>query len=130
MLWQTPAAQQPPTTEKTIGETHKNIKVLNALPDSQLIPMMNLMAGSLGVRCNFCHVNKNGQWDYPNDEKPEKATAREMITMTLNINKVAFKGNSEVSCFTCHRGRTNPARVIELPIPQPTPRQSINSRLA
>src|SRR6185436_1899833 len=106
------------------GETHTNIKVLNDLPDSQLIPMMNLMAGSLGVRCNFCHVNKNGQWDYPNDEKPEKATAREMITMTLNINKVTFKGNSEVSCFTCHRGRTHPASLIELPIPQPTPRPS------
>lgn len=121
-LWQTPAIQEPAPKEKTIGETHKNIKVLNGLPDSQLIPMMNLMAGSLGVRCNFCHVNKNGQWDYPSDEKPEKNTAREMITMTLNINKTAFKGNNEVSCVTCHRGATHPTSVIALPIAMPTPR--------
>lgn len=120
-LWQTPATQ-PALKEKTIGETHKNIKVLNDLPDSQLIPMMNLMAGSLGVRCNFCHVNKNGQWDYPNDEKPEKGTAREMIAMTLNINKTTFKGNNEVSCYTCHRGATHPTNLIALPIPLPTPR--------
>src|SRR6185312_9092268 len=122
--WQTPATQQPATKEKTIGETHKNIRVLTDLPESQLIPMMNLMAGSLGVRCNFCHVNKNGQWDYPNDEKPEKGTAREMITMTLNINKTAFKGASEVSCFTYHRNTTHPASMIALPIPMPTPRPS------
>ena len=122
-LWQTPTTQPPAAPkEKTIGETHTNIKVLNDLPESQLIPMMNLMAGSLGVRCNFCHVNKNGQWDYPNDEKPEKGTAREMITMTLNINKTAFKGNNEVSCFTCHRGGTHPTNMIALPIPMPTPR--------
>jgi len=108
--------------EKTIGETQKNIKVLNDVPASQLIPMMNLMAGSLGVRCNFCHVNNNGQWNYAADDKPEKNTAREMITMTLNINKSTFKGNTEVSCFTCHRGRNRPVGVIELPVPEPTPR--------
>src|SRR3954451_7786818 len=105
--------------EKTIGETQKNIKVLNDVPASQLIPMMNLIAGSLGVKCSFCHVNNNGQWNYAADDKQEKNTAREMITMTLNINKSTFKGNTEVSCFTCHRGRNHPAGVIELPVPEP-----------
>ena len=100
----------------------KNIKVLNDFPDSQLIPMMNLFAASLGVKCTFCHVNKDGQWDFPADEKPEKNTAREMIAMTLNINKTTFKGNNEVSCFTCHRGRNRPVSLLELPIPEPTPR--------
>src|SRR6266436_2254925 len=73
----------------------------------QLIPMMNLMAASLGVRCNYCHVNKNGQWDYAADEKAEKNTAREMITMTININKTVPSTNKEVGCNTCHRGRTS-----------------------
>jgi len=114
--------QPPQAKEKTIGETQKNIKVLNDLPASELIPMMNLMAASLGVKCGFCHVNKNGQWDFPLDDKPEKNTAREMIAMTLNINKTAFKGNTEVSCFSCHRGRTRPVSLVELPVPEPTPR--------
>jgi len=84
--------------------------------------MMNLMAGSLGVKCNFCHVNKDGQWDFPADTKPEKNTAREMIAMTLNINKTTFKGSTEVSCFSCHRGSTRPVGILALPIPEPTPR--------
>lgn len=121
-LRQTPATQQPAVKEKTIGEARKNIKVLNDLPDSQLIPMMNLISGSLGVKCNFCHVNRNGQWDFPLDDQPEKNTAREMMAMTMNINKTTFRGASEVSCFTCHKGRTRPEGLIALPVPEPTPR--------
>src|SRR5215831_12218002 len=98
---QTPAA--PP--EKTTEQVQKNIKVLTGLPQSQLIPVMNFMATSLGRRCNYCHVNNNGQWDYASDEKQEKNTAREMIKLVLDVNKNSFKGNTEVSCFTCHRGR-------------------------
>ncbi len=107
---------------KTIGEVEKNIKVLGEFPQTQLIPMMNVMAASLGVRCNYCHVNRSGQWDYAADEKPEKNTAREMITMTLGLNKVNAAVNKEVSCYTCHRGRTSPASVISLPLPEPPPR--------
>jgi hypothetical protein len=114
--------QQAATGEKTIEQVQKNIKVLNGLPQSQLIPMMNLIAASLGVRCNFCHVNNAGQWDYAADDKPEKKTAREMITMVFGINKANFRGNTEVACFTCHRGRTGPVGVVTLPLPQPPPR--------
>lgn len=121
-LWQAQQTQPPAQKEKTIGEMRKNIKVLTDLPDSQLIPMMNLFAASLGVRCNYCHVNKDGQWNYPADDKPEKNTAREMIALTLNTNKVTFKGKTEVGCYTCHRGRTSPVSVPALPLPVPTPR--------
>src|ERR1700682_1266822 len=101
--------------EKTIGETKKNIQALKEFPKSQLIPMMNLMAASLGVKCNFCHVNNAGQWDYPSDDKPEEKTAREIVTITLSVNKTTFNGRTEVSCFTCHGGRTNPVRDPILP---------------
>ena len=67
-------------------------------------------------------MQKNGQWDFSLDEKPEKNTAREMIAMTLNINKTTFKGGTEVSCFTCHAGKTRPVGVMPLPVPEPTPR--------
>ena len=115
-------AQTPAPAEKTVEQVQKNIKVLNGLPQSQLIPVMNFFAASLGARCNFCHVNKNGVWAYESDEKPEKGTAREMIAMVLTVNKTTFKGGLEVSCYTCHRGVRNPASQPTLPLPIPSPR--------
>src|SRR6266852_8409556 len=82
---------------------------------------MNFMSSSLGVRCTYCHVNKDGKWDFVTDEKPEKNTAREMIKMVLAVNKDTFRGNTEVSCYTCHRGRTSPSSIPSLPIPEVTP---------
>jgi len=104
---QTPAAPAA-AQEQTVEQVQKNIKVLNGMPQSQLIPAMNFFAASLGVRCNYCHVNNNGQWDYASDEKEEKATARTMIKLVLDTNKNTFHGNPQVSCWTCHRGRTSP----------------------
>lgn len=121
-LFRAHAFQQAATGARTIEQAEKNIKVLNGLPQSQLIPMMNFMAASLGVRCNYCHVNKGGQWDYASDEKQEKNTAREMITMVFTLNKANFKGNPQVGCYTCHRGRTSPQGVPTLPLPEPPPR--------
>src|SRR3989441_9051536 len=107
--------------EKTVEQVQKNIKVLTGMPQSQLIPVMNFFAASMGRRCNFCHVNRNGQWDYAADEKPEKNQAREMIKMVMDVNKTTFKGSVSVSCYTCHRGRTQPLSVPPLPLPQPSP---------
>ncbi len=118
----TPQATEKPmekASEKTVEQVRKNIKVLNGLPDSQLQPVMNYMAVSLGVKCNFCHVIKDGKWDFAADEKPEKQTAREMIQMTQNLNKANFKGQIEISCNTCHRGRSHPASGITFPLPTP-----------
>lgn len=108
--------------EKTIEQTQKNIQVLKGLPESQLVPVMNYMAASLGTKCNYCHVNKDGNWDFASDEKGEKVSARKMITMVKDINKGSFNGNTEVTCYTCHRGRTGPMSSPQLPIPEPTPR--------
>jgi len=110
---QTPSAA---SQEKTVEQTRKNIKVLTGMPDSQLIPVMNFFATSMGRRCDFCHVNP---WE--SDEKPEKQTAREMIKMVLDVNKTTFKGNTTVSCYTCHRGRNQPQGVPILPLPKPSP---------
>ncbi|MDQ2975619.1 MAG: c-type cytochrome [Acidobacteriota bacterium] len=108
------ASQQTVPAEKTVEQVQKNIQALKGLPQSQLIPVMNFMGTSLGVKCTFCHVNKDGKWDFASDEKPEKATAREMIKMVIGINKADFKGVTEVSCYTCHRGQTHPASVPPL----------------
>src|SRR5713226_5427308 len=114
-------AQTSQSQEKTVEQTRKNIKVLTGMPDSQLIPVMNFFAASMGRRCTFCHVNNSGQWDYPADTKPEKNTAREMITMVLELHKKSFNGSTDISCYTCHRGRNQPQSVPTLPLPVPSP---------
>jgi photosynthetic reaction center cytochrome c subunit len=117
----------PAPQEKTVEQVEKNIKVLNGMPASQLIPVMNYFAASMGVRCNYCHVNKNGQWDYASDEKEEKETARAMVKLVLDVNKNTFHGNPQVSCFTCHRGNRSPVSAPPLPLPVPSPRPQTQS---
>ena len=112
---------QPPQ-EKTVEQVGKNIKVLNGMPESQLIPVMNFFAASMGRRCNYCHVNNQGQWDYASDAKPEKAAAREMVKLVMDINKTTERLKLDpVSCYTCHRGRTSPQSIPVLPLPAPPP---------
>jgi outer membrane lipoprotein-sorting protein len=112
--------QSPP--EKTVEQVEKNIKVLTGMPQSQLIPVMNFFAASLGRRCNYCHVNNQGQWDYASDAKPEKAAAREMVKLVMDINKTTERLKLDpVSCYTCHRGRTSPQSIPALPLPLPSP---------
>src|SRR5690242_21587077 len=116
------ATKAQPPQEKTVEQVGKNIKVLTGMPESQLIPVMNFFAASMGRRCNFCHVNNQGQWDYASDAKPEKAAAREMIKLVFDINKTTERLKLDpVSCYTCHRGRTSPQSIPALPLPLPSP---------
>ncbi len=119
---QTPAATQ----EQTVAQEgrEKNIKLLGDLPASQLIPVMNYFAVSMGRRCNYCHVNNQGQWDYASDAKAEKNTAREMIKLVLGTNKTLSGLKLDpIACYTCHRGRNSPQSGITLPLPVPSPPQ-------
>jgi hypothetical protein len=119
---QTPAAATAASQEKTVEQTHKNIQVLKGLPDSQLGTVMNYVAVSMGRQCNFCHVRKGNDWVWESDDKEEKVTARSMMKMVLAINKDNFRGNPSVSCYTCHRGRNQPASIPTFPLPTPPPR--------
>lgn len=102
--WFLPAAVQAQPAGKTAEQAFKNIQVLNGTPADQLFPAMQFIAASLGVECDFCHVQ--GKFDA--DDKPEKKTARKMIAMTLAINKDSFNARKEVTCYTCHRGGHDP----------------------
>jgi hypothetical protein len=116
------ASKAQPPQEKTVEQVGKNIKVLTGMPESQLIPVMNFFAASMGRRCNYCHVNNQGQWDYASDAKPEKTAAREMVKLVLDINKTTERLKLDpVSCYTCHRGRTSPQSIPALPLPLPSP---------
>lgn len=108
--------QQAMPGEKPVEQVQKNIQILKGMPASQLQPLMNYISTSLGVKCDFCHVNKDGEWNFAADEKPHKVTAREMMQMVLNVNKTTFKGATEVTCYTCHRGRSHPTG---MPFPMP-----------
>jgi len=95
---------------------NKNIKELKGMPNAQLIPVMSFMSASLGVSCDFCHVSKDGKLDAAAEGKDEKNTARDMISMVRNINRRSFKGEPQVSCFTCHAGQALPKNFPGLPV--------------
>lgn len=90
--------------QKTAAQQFKNIQVLKDIPAEQLIPTMQFISASLGVECDFCHVEH--QMD--KDDKKEKGYAREMMKMEFEIDKGHFEGDLEVTCYTCHRGSPHP----------------------
>lgn len=45
-----------PAGPKKAEEQFKNIQVLKGIPADQLIPAMQFITASLGVECEFCHV--------------------------------------------------------------------------
>lgn len=101
----------------------KNVHLLTGLTDTQLQRAMNLMRSSLGVHCDYCHVQKDG-WNFASDEKPTKQRARDMIRLVTSINSTTFGGKPVVSCYTCHRGSIRPVTLVSLPQaapPFPTP---------
>ena len=101
---QSQASGQTADTPKTAEQQFKNIQVLKDIPADQLIPAMQFISASLGVECEFCHVEHEMQ----KDDKDEKKTARKMIEMELAINKSHFKNEVKVTCYTCHRGSAHP----------------------
>ena len=92
---------------KTAEQQYKNITALKGTPADQLGPAMQFISASLGVNCEFCHV----QSKFEADDKNAKKTAREMIAMQNMINKEAFRGRLQVTCNTCHRGAARPVGV-------------------
>jgi hypothetical protein len=113
------AAQEPHSTQepkdagqravgqKLAEEQFKNIQVLKGIPADQVIPAMQFISASLGVDCEYCHDHQAMDSD---DKKPKK-TARQMITMMLDIDKNNFDGRLEVTCYSCHRGAAMPVSI-------------------
>lgn len=113
------AAQFPP-------DHPKNLKVLPMdIPVRALLDTMRTFTGALGVRCNFCHVGKEGEplssYDFAADDKPEKAKARVMMRMVKAIDGeylTQLPSRSQpsvvVTCMTCHRGVSVPYPLDEV----------------
>jgi photosynthetic reaction center cytochrome c subunit len=92
---------------KTADQVYKNILVLKDAPSDQLIPAMQFITASLGVQCDFCHLENA----FERDDKETKQTARKMMRMMFAINKDSFDGQQKVTCFACHRGTRKPVAI-------------------
>jgi Photosynthetic reaction centre cytochrome C subunit len=93
-------------------DVYKNIKVLRGTPADAFNQAMHLVSGALGVDCEYCHLEK----DRVSDEVKKKDIARDMMTMTADLNRRMFKGEEVVTCYTCHRGHPIPVGAPELPV--------------
>src|SRR5271168_2776147 len=114
---QTPAPGS--SAPKLAEDQFKNINSLKGIPADQLIPAMQFISASLGVDCEYCHVERA----MDKDDKKQKVTARKMIAMMMAINKDNFEGHREVTCFSCHRGAADPVAtpIISDEDPKPGP---------
>ncbi len=104
-----------------------NLKVLpKDIAPEELRKIMHGYAGSLGVKCNFCHAanKQTHKLDFASDAKEDKGFARTMIAMTQTINdqymsKIddpdAMPADKHVTCGTCHCGHTMPAHFVPPP---------------
>ena len=100
-------ATPPQAAGKKAEEQFKNIRVLKGVPAEQIFPTMQFITASLGVECDFCHV----QGAFEKDDKKNKQTARRMMEMMFAINTDHFDGNRAVTCNTCHRGNAMPQAI-------------------
>jgi hypothetical protein len=86
----------------------KNLKVLTQ--DELNSGVMQKYVASLGVAasggCNFCHDPATKD----SDANPKKDVARKMIAMVKDLNtKLSMDASKPaVTCYTCHRGKTEP----------------------
>jgi photosynthetic reaction center cytochrome c subunit len=104
----TPGAAAP-AAPKTASQQFKNIQVLKDIPADQLIPAMQFITASLGVDCEYCHV----EHAFDKDDKKPKVAARKMMEMMITINNENFESHRVVTCYTCHQGGSHP---ISIPV--------------
>ena len=118
-----PGAAGAPTTP---ADAPKNLEVLpRDWTRAQVIEVMRGWTGSLGVRCQHCHVGEEGkplsEFDFASDAKPTKQRAREMLLMLEEVNRRLAAMPSlhdgapvTASCYTCHRGMPRPRRIEDV----------------
>jgi len=133
-----------------IPEKFENLQVLpKDTPRDTLVAVMRGFTGALGVRCDFCHVERQGpppamtpgmapgpNLDFANDAKDHKKIARVMMRMADSINTVFLPKipdrdvpPTNVSCVTCHRGLPKPT-TIETVLMNTTASQGVDSAIA
>jgi hypothetical protein len=86
-----------------------NLKILKGANGKDVREIMRTFTAGLGVQCAYCHVQGN----FASDENPKKETARHMVAITQKVNAEFPDGKMRVTCYTCHRGETEPKTAPE-----------------
>ena len=86
-----------------------NLRVLKVANGQEVGQIMRTFTAGLGVQCIYCHVEGN----FASDENPKKEVTRQMIRMAQQINANFPDGKMRVTCYTCHRGETEPKTARE-----------------
>ena len=68
---------------------------------------MQAWSKALGIECTHCHVQDR----WTDTSKPTFAFAQRMSGMLAALNAGPLTGIGEIGCWTCHRGRSIPARI-------------------
>ena len=113
-----PAQAAPPQPPMT------NLQIIpKDTPRAQVIATMQAFTASLGVACNYCHVQegRGGRNDFASDEKPPKKAARGMMLLAREINTKlpeavgkSAETTTRVGCATCHRGVPIPKQLTDI----------------
>lgn len=132
-----------------IPEKFENLQVLpKDIPRDTLVGIMRRFTMALGVRCQFCHVEREPaaggggggggglNFNFALDDKDNKKIARHMIRMVDSINTrfLASIPNRDdpptnIGCITCHRGVMKPT-TIEMVLLSTTSRGGVDSAIA
>jgi tetratricopeptide (TPR) repeat protein len=105
-------------------EKFTNLKVLpQDISRPELQSTMRGFALALGVRCEYCHIEKAGgkkfEMDFAADDKDTKKAARIMLEMVSSINrdyisKIPNTPPIKVQCVTCHHGLPEPRTLLSV----------------
>jgi hypothetical protein len=112
-------------TENALAQGHfppdslRNTQVIpRSTPVSNVVGTMRNFTSALGVRCQYCHVGREGMpldsFDFASDQMRNKLVAREMMRMVGEINKRLDTlperpvAGVTVTCMTCHHGISRP----------------------
>jgi tetratricopeptide (TPR) repeat protein len=115
------------------------------IPRDTLVAIMRGFTGSLGVRCTYCHLEREGTppagvagglfLNFASDSMANKRKARWMLHMTDSVNtRLASLPSRDtpptnVNCMTCHRGMSKPMTIQQV-IVATTQRLGVDSAIA
>lgn len=127
------SAQAPTAPAQQQANGFTNLQVWPAdTPRPVILNFMNAFNRSLGIECVYCHVQRDGKFDFASDEKREKRVARKMILLRDSINvampaivdkpvgagPTSVEGRpgapTRVLCASCHHGLPVPAPLGEV----------------
>jgi hypothetical protein len=99
------AAAAGPREDPAVGPA-KDLQVLPKDWDRKQVTafMEKMIEPGLGVKCTHCHDES----DWANADDEQFKIGRKMIQLVDYTNRTYFKGEPEVSCFTCHHGKEKP----------------------